>query len=313
MKFKKPKFWDLKKPNLLSLVLYPLTIPLIINNLILKIKSNKLRDEIKTICVGNIYVGGTGKTPATIRLYHILKKLNFKVTTAKKFYTGQKDENEILKEETRFITGKTRKSIIQNAIDNQEEVLIFDDGLQDRNVNYDLKFVCFDSDLWIGNGNLIPSGPLREKINSLKKYDAVFIKDNNSGLNEKIEIIRRYNSHIKIFETFYELSNLKNFDLKNDFLIFSGIGNPENFKKILLKNNFMVRKEIVFPDHYTYTKSDIEKIEETAKKINAKIITTKKDYVKIIKLGFKNINYLDLNLKIKNEENLINFIKQKIL
>ena len=85
MKFKKPKFWDLKKPNLISLFLLPLTLPIIINNYFLNFKSKTKNKSIKTICVGNIYLGGTGKTPTTIKLYNILNDLKLNVITGKKF------------------------------------------------------------------------------------------------------------------------------------------------------------------------------------------------------------------------------------
>ena len=73
-----------------------------------------------------------------------------------------------------------RKKIIRSAVEKNYKFLIFDDGLQDKNVYYDIELVCFDADSWIGNGNLLPSGPLREKISSLKKYDAVFLKFNGT-------------------------------------------------------------------------------------------------------------------------------------
>ena len=65
----------------------------------------------------------------------------------------------------------------------KQKIAIFDDGLQDKKLDYDLKFVCFDSENWIGNGKLIPAGPLREDISSLRKYDAVFLKDNDLNKN----------------------------------------------------------------------------------------------------------------------------------
>ena len=71
--------------------------------------------------------------------------------------------------------------------------------------------------------------------------------------------------------------------LKN-YLIFSGIGNPSSFKNILIKNNFQIVEEIIFPDHFNYTKNDIDKIKIRAERLNANIITTEKDYVKISKL-----------------------------
>lgn len=97
MKFKKPKFWDLKKPNWIAYLMLPFTIVLRVNNFILENKKKIKTKNIFTICVGNIYVGGTGKTPTVIKLYQILKKLNIKVMVAKKFYPNHTDEEYILK------------------------------------------------------------------------------------------------------------------------------------------------------------------------------------------------------------------------
>ena len=83
---KKPKFWDNNSFNFLSIMLLPFTIPLRINNFFLNFTSKLKRKEIFSICVGNIYIGGTGKTPSTIKLFEILKRINKATVTAKKFY-----------------------------------------------------------------------------------------------------------------------------------------------------------------------------------------------------------------------------------
>ena len=310
MQFKKPLFWDYKKPNLISNILLPLTIPIKISNYFLNKKAKKKSSKIKTICVGNIYLGGTGKTPTIISLYNILKKFNKNISTAKKFYSIQKDEHQLLKN-TNLILGKTRKEIIKKAISLKKKLLLFDDGLQDKYIDYDLKFVCFDTNKWIGNGRLIPSGPLREKMDSLKKYDVVFLKGEKKSNKTFTRLIYKINPKIKVFTTKFEITNLKKFNKKDNFLIFSGIGNSDDFKKTLLKNKFKVVKEIVYPDHYQYKNSDIKKINNLAKKMNAKIITSEKDYVKIRLLNYKNINFLKINLLINDKKKLLNFIKSK--
>ena len=116
MKFKKPFFWDLKKPNLISNILYPLTIVIKINNFFFNLKNENKIEKIKTICVGNIYLGGTGKTPTTIKLYEILKKHGLNISTAKKFYKSQIDEKTILEKKSNLILGNNRKEIIHEAI-----------------------------------------------------------------------------------------------------------------------------------------------------------------------------------------------------
>ena len=313
MQFKKPKFWNLSKPNFISLFLLPLTIPVIINNFLLNKKPKQNLAKVKTICVGNIYIGGTGKTPTTIKLFGILKNLGLNTSTAKKFYKSQIDEKIMLENKTKLISEKTRLKIIEKSLENKCELLIFDDGLQDKSISYDLKFVCFNSENLIGNGLLIPAGPLREKIESLKKYDGVFIKnDNNINTIEFEKLIKKINQNIKIFYTNFEIKNLDQFDISQKYLIFSGIGNPENFRKTLLKNKFNIIDEIVYPDHFSYNENIINDIKNRAKKKDAKIITTEKDFAKISNLNHQDIKFLEVDLKINDEIRLINFIKTKI-
>ena len=312
MILKKPKFWDYGKGNLLAYVLLPLTLPIMLNNFFLNLKKSKKNKKIKLICIGNIYICGTGKTPAVINLFKILKKLNLNVSIGKKFYKSHIDEIDLLKKESNVIVDKSRKKIIQKAEKDKIDCLIFDDGLQDKTVSYDIQFVCFDSKSWIGNGLLIPSGPLREKLNSLKKYDAVFLKNLNDNIDEKINLIRSYNSNIKIFSTNYEIRNLNKFDTSKNYLIFSGIGNPKSFRGLLEKNKFRIIEEIIFPDHFTYSKKNIDFIKKRSKEINAKIITTEKDYIKISKIDHEDIEFLKVETKIDDEINFLNFIKSKI-
>ena len=184
--------------------------------------------------------------------------------------------------------------------------------MQDKDIDYNLKFVCFDTKEWIGNGYLIPAGPLREKIDSLKKYDAVFLKGKNSETDEIIELIRRYNSSIKIFFSDYIPVNLDEFKKSNRFIIFSGIANPSSFKDLIIKNNLNIVKELIFSDHYKYKYSDVKKIIDAAESLNAQIIKTEKDFVKIQKFETKKINFLKIKLKIENEDELINFLKTEL-
>ena len=314
MILKKPKFWDYRKPNFISFVLLPFTVILIMNNILTNIFSKKNNPKIKSICVGNIYVGGTGKTPFTIKIYQILKSLGYNVCVGKKFYNSQKDEQVLLKNKTNLIFDKNREKIIERSIEENNDIVIFDDGLQDKRIDYNLKFVCFDNMNWIGNGLLIPAGPLRETINSLKKFDAVIFKkiEENTDQEKIINQIRNINSNIQIFYSEYFPTNLKDFDLSKKYLIFSGIGNPNSFKRLLIKNNFNIIDEIIYPDHYNYSLADLVKIKQLAKNIDAEIITTEKDFSKISKLNFENINVLKIDLKMNNENILINFLKAKI-
>ena len=264
--------------------------------------------EIKTICVGNIYLGGTGKTPLTIKISQILKQEGIKVATIKKNYLNQKDEQLLLKQKTSLIIADSRKDAISQGIKEKYDILVFDDGLQETKIDFDIKLVCFKSKIWIGNGQLVPAGPMREKISSLKRFDAVFL-NGSSGNFEKIEKqIKNINLDIKIFKTFYKILNIQTFNLESKYLIFSGIGDPSSFKDILVENKFNVAREIVFPDHYDYSLNDLEKIRNIAKNEKLKIITTEKDFMKIPQEFKKEINYLTIDLIIQDERKLIELL-----
>ena len=313
MKFKKPKFWDYQRPNLLSYILLPLTFPLILNNFFLNKKKNKKKNhKPKKICVGNIYVGGTAKTPLTIKIYQILNKLDINACTIKKFYKSHYDEQKMLSEKTKLYCEKNRIDGLNKAILDNKDVAIFDDGLQDGSINYDLKIVCFNDLKLIGNGFLIPAGPLREKINSISKYDMAFINGNEIDNSKLKLLLKRYNANIEIFETSYKATNIKEFNINDKYMIFSGIGNPDSFRQTLISNNIKITKEIIFPDHYNYTHKDIDQIKYQAKKLNLKILTTEKDYIKIKSIDNHDIRYLKVELDIKNEDRLINHLKKYI-
>ena len=312
MRIVKPKFWDFKKPNYISYLLLPFTLLIVINNFFLSLKKKIQFKNIKTICLGNIYVGGTGKTPLTIKLNQLLQKSNFKTATIKKFYKNQIDEQKLLKSRSNLYCTKKRVVALKKALEDNVDIAIFDDGLQDPSLNYNLSFVCFNNVNWIGNGLLIPSGPLREKFKSIYKHDAVFLNGNEEDNSEIINSIKKINADMRIFETYYHPININNFNIEDNFLIFSGIGSPNSFKKTLLKYNFKIIEEIIFPDHYQYTNKDIEEIKLSATNLNAKILTTEKDYIKISQQSLNGINFLEIDLVIKKEDELINFIKSKI-
>ena len=313
MKLKKPKFWDYEHPNFLSYFLLPLTFPIIINNFFLNLKKNsKDGQKPKKICIGNIYVGGTAKTPLTIKIYQILINQKFKTATIKKFYKDHHDEQTILAQKTILYCEKTRIKALNQSIKDDVDVVIFDDGLQDKSINYDLKFVCFNNIKWIGNGFLIPAGPLREKINSISKYDVAFLNGNEKN-NFKLKLLlKKYNSNIEIFESNYKAVNIDQFDINEKYLIFSGIGNPESFNQILINNGLNIVKEIIFPDHYKYTQKDIDFIKLQATQLNSKILTTEKDHIKIKSDKNDDIKFLKIELDIKNEDKLIDYLKLHI-
>ncbi len=307
MMIKKPKFWDQKKPNFFTYLLTPVSKIVSFFNT-LKKGENLEFSGIKVICVGNIYIGGTGKTPLSIKISQLLNKKNLKASVLKKFYNEQNDEQILIKNKTNLISKKNRKTCIENAINNNFKYAIFDDGLQDKSIKYDLKICCFSSNNWIGNGNVIPAGPLREKITSLKNFDIVFINGPDINNKEIKKEIMKINHNIEIFEGSYKPKNLNKLDNSQNYIAFSGIGNPENFNFTLRENNFKILKYFSFPDHYNYKNNELKNIKRFASKNNSKIITTEKDYLRINKELRSDINYIEMDLEINDENKFLNLI-----
>ena len=305
MKLKKPKFWDYKKPSFFAYLLLPFSI---IIGLIAKINSKPKypNSKIKTICVGNIYIGGTGKTSLTIKIKEILDKNNIKACFIKKFYLNQTDEQKLLSKNGTLFSNLKRITALHEAISEGFEVAIFDDGLQDGSIKYDMEIVCFNNLNWIGNGLTLPSGPLRESINNLKFYENVFLNGNEESLIAIKNQIKKINPNININSGKYTPLNISEFDKDQNYLVFSGIGNHKTFVEMLKNNKLKIVSDLEYPDHYQYSKRDFDEIIINAKKFNAHIITTEKDYLRLENFNRKEILYVKSSLDISDEKSLTN-------
>ena len=312
MKFYKPKFWDKRDHiSLFSVLLLPLSLIAIIKNYYENNKIKKNFYDLKTICVGNIYIGGTGKTPLVINLANYFKK-KFKTCVIKKNHVSHLDEMKLLESKHNVIFEKTRELSITKAENKKVEMLIFDDGLQEKKINYDLKIVCFNSLKLDGNGLIIPAGPLRESLDSIKNYDVVLINgDLNKKSKEFINKIKKINPNIKIFTGKYVPKNYSKLK-KKKFIIFSGIGNPHTFSDTLKSLKIKFNRYEKFPDHYNYKESDLRKLKNLAKTKNCELLTTEKDYFRIKKPFQKNINFLKIELSIDQKNQFYKYLNERL-
>ena len=307
MNLKKPKFWAYKKPNFVAYLLYPVSL-LVKSVNSLRVRSDRKKFKIKTVCIGNIYLGGTGKTSLSIKLNEILNKKNLKSCFVKKYYKNQLDEQKLLQSKGELFLSSKRIDAIKKAENRNFDIAILDDGLQDKSINYDLSIVCFNNLNWIGNGMTLPAGPLRENINNLKKYHHVFLNGNLENTEVLIKNIYEINPNINIHLGQYEPINLKNFDRKKKYLVFSGIGNHTTFVSMIKRSGLEVLKDIEYPDHYSYSKQDIDKILNEANNLNCEVITTEKDFQRLKVFNEDKIKIMKSELKILDEAKLINLI-----
>ena len=306
MKINKPNFWQDPK-SFVSLFLLHVTFFVTIFIFLKKKISNEKKFKIPILCIGNIYIGGTGKTPLSIFIAEELKYLRKKPVIIKKFYADHKDERLLIKRRNLpLISEKYRENSLSSA-EKKYDLAILDDGFQDYKIKKNMSILCFHSKQLIGNGKIFPSGPLRESLNAVTRAQIAIINGNKS---EKFENkLLNINSNLQIIYSKYKLTNKEKFNNKN-ILAFAGIGNPNNFFDLLKSNGLTVKKTLSFPDHYNFKKSEILKIINIAKKENYTILTTEKDFLRIEKHKFSEINYCEVELEVLEKEKLIESIKK---
>ena len=300
MKLIKPKFWDHK--NFISLSLFPvsLIIQLVI---LLKKKFTKISSfKIPIVCIGNIYVGGTGKTPLSILVSKELSKIGKKPVIIRKYYKEHMDEHSMIKENfNHLILNSDRTGAIREAQNMNFDTAILDDGFQDYKIKKDLSIICFNSN-FEGNDFVIPAGPLRENLNSIKNAQIIVI---NGYKNLKFEKkILEINNNIDIYYSKYKAIIYAKFSQK-ELLVITGIGNPENFLELLNSHKLKIAKKYIFPDHYTFSKEELNNFKSEAKKNGYQIICTEKDYHRIKKYSVDEIDFLRVELVLEKKETLI--------
>jgi tetraacyldisaccharide 4'-kinase len=226
----------------------------------------------------------------------------------KKFYKNHNDENSMIKANFRnFILNKSRIDGIKEAENKKFDIIVLDDGFQDYRFKKDLNILCFNSEQLIGNGLVLPSGPLRESLDSIKRAHIILINGHKNLEFEK-KILDK-NDSLDIFYSYYKPVNIEDFRNKK-LLAIAGIGNPENFFKLLEVNNLDLIEKMVFPDHHKFTKIEIQNILNKAKKRDLNIIMTEKDYYKIEHFKIEHVNYLKVSLEIENKTEFLKKIKK---
>ncbi len=307
MRLKKPIFWDSKKISFWSILLFPIT--LIYQFLFhqLRFFKNKKNFTVPIICIGNIYLGGTGKTPLAKKIFNIMKSMNKNPTFVKKYYKYLDDEIKMLSKTGKTIACGSRKEGILQSIDFGYDVVILDDGFQDFSIKSNFSVLCFNSKQLIGNGLLIPSGPLRESMRAINRADCIVINgDKNLDFENKIRSYTK--KKIDIFYSKYKIRNLEKFKNKK-IMAFAGIGNPSNFFDLLKDNGLNIIQSLSFPDHHIYSEKDFKKITINE---SLKPITTEKDYYRMNEFQKEMCEYIKVDLEIQNEEYFKSLIKKNL-
>ena len=279
-----PKFWKTK--NVISYALLPLSVLYILIGKIRKAFGRKFTIPNKfVVCIGNITVGGTGKTPTTIALVKELQK-NYSVCVLTKGY--KRKVNGFFKIEPfhtpmqigdePYIMAKIASVYLYDSVANlaenyhfiTEDIIIMDDGMQNNVAkNFVLMLIGRQG---LANCMVFPAGGMRETL--------------KSGLNAVSAIL--YTSNTKIHAPNVTAFKVKivadcNAPIGENYIAFSGLGDNEKFKISLQEFGYNIVCFIEFEDHCSYATQDLAKIEKIARNLNCKIITTEKDFVKLPK------------------------------
>jgi tetraacyldisaccharide 4'-kinase len=298
-------------------------------------KTNRLPCPV--VSVGNITIGGTGKTPLVIALAMALKERGIPVAILSRGYKGEQtsgpvvsdgqticlspaeagDEPYLMAERLRGIPvliGKDRFTNGRIALQRYGiRGVLLDDGFQHLQLHRDLNILLIDSTIGFGDPYLLPRGMLREPLSHLRRADLFLLtKVESPGTCRPLEnLLRKIHPEAPVFHSYYEASgligpngeweNLASFNEKR-VLALSGIANPSSFLSLLKKCGMKVIKEAVFPDHHRYTKEDLVSIEKYGKGVDW-VVTTEKDLVRLahFEIGRLPIRALRIDMKLWEE------------
>jgi tetraacyldisaccharide 4'-kinase len=268
---------------------------------------------VPVIVVGNLTLGGSGKTPLVLAMIDFFQEQGIRVGVVTRGYKSAKlkhpyqvmkgDDAHKIGDEAALIAHKTQAPIMihpkrQDAVDalNQTqscEVIISDDGLQHQAMARNLEIVVIDGHRGFGNGHLFPRGPLRESIQRLNEVDLIVI--NGEPKPELNLILEQYRDKTFIMhlepEKCYPL--IPKTQALEPMAAFAGIGNPERFFKTL-RNLGIKFKPYAFPDHHPYQSKDFDITESS-------IIMTEKDAIKCLNLSDKPIMVLPVRASLSNQ------------
>ncbi len=324
---KTPKFWynTTTSGHIISALLSPVSCLYQVGHKLNLSSKQSYRPPIPVICIGNATAGGSGKTPTAIAVAELIKNHNIsqtpyfltrgyggnetgpKVITVHDGSTEVGDEPLLLKNHAKTIVSKDRMAGAKKAHDLGATCIIMDDGLQNPSIVKSISLLVVNGKSGFGNKRTIPSGPLREPINTaFNRCDAVILIGNDEYGVE--QLCPKTIPVIKASIT----SNTLNLDATRPYTAFAGLAQPEKFKDTLKEISLEVKDFHAYPDHYQYTKSDIEKLIDNAKNKKTTLITTEKDHVRIPEEYKKNIMTLPISLSWEDESEIVSLLKNTL-
>jgi tetraacyldisaccharide 4'-kinase len=277
----------------------------------------RYRARARVICVGNLVVGGTGKTPIAIAIAELLKQRNIQPFFLTRGYGGRLrgpvevdpkthsakdvgDEPLLLANAGPTIVARNRPVGAELADRSGADVIVMDDGHQNAHLRKHISFVVIDAQSGFGNRRVLPAGPLREPIKAgLKRAHAVILV----GGDETTKIT---GYHGKVFRARIVPQDIPGLREK-PVIAFAGIGQPRKLLRSLRELGAQVKALKGFSDHHVYSKQEIASLQKQAKEQDALLVTTEKDYVRLPPRLRRGISYLPVRAEFDDPNALQQF------
>ena len=322
MKF--PKFW-LKQNNLkysaLSMILAPLSLVWKTCSLCVAFFGKNEIMPIPVVCIGNITVGGNGKTPTVIKCLKLLRNLGFRPQIVSKGYksklkgpllvcpktnshTEVGDEPLMLAAYGPTWISKKRTLGVRSALNADANIVILDDGFQNNSIAKDFSIVVVDTSVGFGNGKIIPAGPLRESISvGLDRANiiiAIGSQDEKNAFEAELNLFTDTEViHGRLTPCVSSL-NLRD----KEVVCFAGIAHPKKFFRLIESLGAKIIKTHSFPNHKSLKENQLETLIAEAKKSCAYLVTTEKDFVRVPAKYKEFIYEIKVELTLDHEETL---------
>jgi tetraacyldisaccharide 4'-kinase len=307
-----PAFWYQPGSSLTSTLLKPLSWLWLAAACVRRKLAKPYTSSIPVICVGNVMIGGTGKTPTAIALCRALGASRpcfltrgyrsdtrgaVLVTSADARMHG--DEAVLLSRVAPVIVSPDRAAGLRLAEKEGFDLVIADDGFQNPGFTKTASVLVFDGGVGAGNGACIPAGPLREKLNDAlgRAHAAVIVGDDVTQLSARLGTMPVFHAQ---FETHAKGTG--------PYVAFAGIGRPQKFFDTLVSSGYTLAETVPFPDHHAYTQDDMDGLASLAARHNAKLITTEKDHVRLPQGAA--IEALPVDVRIENMDALVAVLRR---
>ena len=307
---KTPEFWNNK--GVASTALLPLATIWATATHLRDRLAKQVSADLPVICIGNLTAGGTGKTPLVSLLYDRLIEAGKSPVIMSRGYGGSQkgplwvdgmlhtavdcgDEPLMLAEGRDVIIGRDRVLAAQ-AISNRgiHDIILMDDGLQHPYLAKDMTIGVFDGSAGIGNGRLLPAGPMRVAFDDgVASLDIAFING-----DDEHDLTKAINGRVPIMTGNVVADPTIIADLGDaPLLAFAGIGRPQRFFRTIEKVGGNIVQSLAFADHHLYTQSDLTQLQEDSIRLGASLITTQKDWIRLPSEWRERISFLPITMQ----------------